>query len=74
LFFLLRFCFWFGTANCRTTIRYARFERLMCEVEFWEVFLKGAKRLFLRGLLSIPRVGCRIAKLELVNSCLLIGY
>jgi len=36
----------------------------MCEVEFWEVFLKGAKLFFKRGLLPFPRVDCRVAKLE----------
>jgi hypothetical protein len=35
----------------------------MCEVEFWEVFLKGTKPLFLSGLLLIPLADCRIGNL-----------
>jgi hypothetical protein len=35
----------------------------MCEVEFWEVFLKGAKRFFKVVYYKIPLVGCRIVDL-----------
>jgi hypothetical protein len=39
------------------------FERLMCEVEFWEVFLR--KELgFLDWCPKVPVVDCRIANLE----------
>lgn len=37
----------------------------MCEVEFWEVFLKGAKRFFKVVCYLIPLVGYRIADLVL---------
>ena len=37
--FIWGFLFLFDTANCKITIRHVEFERLMCEVEFWEVFL-----------------------------------
>jgi len=36
----------------------------MCDVEFWEVFLKGAKRFFIVVCYLRPRVDCRIADLE----------
>lgn len=35
----------------------------MCEVEFWEVFLKGTKH-FLVVCYRYPLVDCRIAELE----------
>jgi hypothetical protein len=35
----------------------------MCEVEFWEVFLKGAKRFFIVVYYRIPLVDYRIADL-----------
>lgn len=39
------------------------FERLMCEVEFWEVFLR--KELgFLEWCPKVPLVDCRIANLD----------
>src|SRR5665213_3126828 len=44
--FLNSFCFCGGSVHRINTIYQAKFERLMCEVEFWEVFLKGAKRFF----------------------------
>jgi hypothetical protein len=37
----------------------------MCEVEFWEVFLKGTKRFFKVVYYQIPLVGYRIADLGL---------
>lgn len=35
----------------------------MCEVEFWEVFLRKVQ-VFLSGFLYCPLVDCRIADLE----------
>ena len=45
----------------RTNVQ--KFERLMCEVEFWEVFLKKVQG-FLEWCPKVPLVGCRIADLE----------
>lgn len=36
--FFWGFLFLFGSVNCTSTICQTEFERLMCEVEFWEVF------------------------------------
>jgi hypothetical protein len=46
LFVFLWFLFLCDTANCINTIRYVKFERLMCEVEFWEVFFERYKAFF----------------------------
>jgi hypothetical protein len=47
------------------------FERLMCEVEFWEVFY-GKNEGFYSGAFSSPLVDCRIAKLVSYSCCYLI--
>jgi len=62
LFVFLWILFLCDRANCKNTIATSSL-RLMCEVEFWEVFLEGTKR-FLEWLLSYPRVDCRIGELE----------
>jgi hypothetical protein len=38
----------------------------MCEVEFWEVFLKGTKHFFEWFANEIPLVDCRIVDLEIL--------
>jgi len=43
----------------------------MCEVEFWEVFLKMCE-IFLSGFLGCPLVDCRLANLDvLLEGCFL---
>lgn len=44
------------------TAHTTKFERLMCEVEFWEVFTKCAKVFYMVSY--NPCVGCRIAEIE----------
>jgi hypothetical protein len=38
----------------------------MCEVEFWEVFLRESARVF-RVVTLTPRIDCRLANLESFN-------
>jgi len=43
-------------------------ERLMCEVEFWEVFLRK-EQWFLKVVTINPPVDCRVAELVWVSNC-----
>lgn len=44
------------------TVRNTKVERLMCEVEFWEVFPNKVQWFFDSGAID-PLAGCRIADL-----------